>query len=59
VQPKAYSALDWKRILIGAAPLGLALEVLVRMAVAYSLLVVLVLLLGMRMSGQVATLELG
>jgi uncharacterized membrane protein YcaP (DUF421 family) len=59
VQPNAYSPFDWKRILIGSAPLGFALEVLARTAITYVLLMALLRLLGKRMSGQVATLELG
>ena len=37
MQPNAYSPFDWKRILIGSAPLGFALEVLARTAITYVL----------------------
>jgi uncharacterized membrane protein YcaP (DUF421 family) len=49
----------WKRILIGSAPFGFALEVLLRTVVVYLFLLAAVRLLGKRMSGQVTNLELG
>jgi uncharacterized membrane protein YcaP (DUF421 family) len=49
----------WKRMLIGNAPFGFALEVLLRTAVVYLVLLGAVRLLGKRMSGQVTNLELG
>ena len=49
----------WQRILIGQAPFGFALEVLLRTAVVYLVLVAAVRVLGKRMSGQVTNLELG
>jgi uncharacterized membrane protein YcaP (DUF421 family) len=49
----------WKRMLIGNAPFGFALEVLLRTAVVYLVLIAAVRLLGKRMSGQVTNLELG
>jgi uncharacterized membrane protein YcaP (DUF421 family) len=49
----------WQRILIGNAPFGFALEVLLRTAVVYLFLLGAVRLLGKRMSGQVTNLELG
>jgi uncharacterized membrane protein YcaP (DUF421 family) len=59
VHPNSVWLSDWKRILLGNAPSGFLLEVLLRTAVVYLLLIVLVRLLGKRMSGQVSTLELG
>jgi uncharacterized membrane protein YcaP (DUF421 family) len=50
--------LAWNRLLLGNAPAGFLLELVVRVAVIYSVLLVLVRLLGKRMSGQVSNLEL-
>jgi uncharacterized membrane protein YcaP (DUF421 family) len=49
---------DWKRLLLGNAPLGFLAEVLLRVVLTYALLLILVRLLGKRMSGQVSNLEL-
>src|SRR3954471_258439 len=49
----------WQRMLIGNAPFGFALEVLLRTIVVYLFLLAAVRLLGKRMSGQVTNLELG
>lgn len=49
----------WKRILIGTAPFGFALEVLLRTVVVYLFLVPAVRVLGKRMNGQVTNVELG
>src|SRR4051812_43129161 len=53
------SLATWKRILIGTAPFGFALEVFLRTIVVYLVLVAAVRLLGKRMSGQITNLELG
>jgi uncharacterized membrane protein YcaP (DUF421 family) len=58
VPGKSTSLTDVHRILLGKAPFGFLLEVLLRTAVVYLLLVVLVRLLGKRMSGQVGSLEI-
>lgn len=49
---------DWKRLLVGDAPLGFLLEMVVRVTLVYLVLVVLLRVLGKRMSGQVSSLEL-
>jgi len=49
----------WKRLIIGTAPFGFALELLLRAIVVYLFLTLAVRLLGKRMSGQVTNLELG
>ena len=49
----------WKRMLIGSAPFGFALEVLLRTVVVYLFLITAVRLLGKRMTGQVTNFELG
>ncbi len=49
----------WQRVLIGSAPFGFLLEVLLRTAIVYLFLLTAVRLLGKRMSGQVTNLELG
>ncbi|MGK3968516.1 DUF421 domain-containing protein [Sorangium sp. So ce118] len=50
---------DVKRILLGQTPAAFLLEVLVRTAVVYLALLVVVRLLGKRMSGQITILEMG
>jgi hypothetical protein len=57
--PKPASLTDWHRLLIGNAPAAFLFEVLLRTAAVYLALVVLVRLLGKRMSGQVSNIELG
>ncbi|HKO53836.1 MAG TPA: YetF domain-containing protein [Polyangiaceae bacterium] len=49
----------WRRILLGSAPFGFAIEVFLRTVVVYLLLIAAVRLLGKRMSGQLTNLELG
>jgi uncharacterized membrane protein YcaP (DUF421 family) len=48
----------WKRILLGEAPAAFLLEVLARTAAVYLVLVLLVRMLGKRMSGQISNIEL-
>jgi uncharacterized membrane protein YcaP (DUF421 family) len=48
-----------RRILLGNAPFGYLAELLVRVLVVYSLLLVIVRFLGKRMSGQITNVELG
>jgi uncharacterized membrane protein YcaP (DUF421 family) len=55
----SFSLRDWKRLLVGNAPFSFLLEVFIRTLIVYAVLVVIVRLLGKRMSGQVANLELG
>lgn len=50
---------DVKRILLGQTPAAFLLEVLVRTAVVYLTLLVIVRLLGKRMAGQITILEMG
>ena len=50
---------DVKRILLGQAPAAFLLEVVVRTAIVYMALLVVVRLLGKRMSGQITILEMG
>lgn len=50
---------DVKRIFLGQTPAAFLLEVLVRTAVVYLALLVVVRLLGKRMSGQITILEMG
>lgn len=49
---------DWRRVLIGAAPWTFLLEVLVRLMVVYFVLVIVVRLLGKRLSGRIGNVEL-
>src|SRR5438128_1451394 len=49
----------WKRLIIGTAPFGFALELLFRAGVVYVFLTLAVRVLGKRMCGQVTNLELG
>jgi uncharacterized membrane protein YcaP (DUF421 family) len=56
VDPFAQS--PFKRLIIGTAPFGFALELLLRVAIVYLFLVAAVRLLGKRMSGQVSNVEL-
>jgi uncharacterized membrane protein YcaP (DUF421 family) len=54
-----YIALDdWQRLLVGDAPWGILAEVLVRTAIIYVVLVLVVKALGRRASGQLTNLEL-
>lgn len=48
---------DWKRILLGEAPAEFLLEVFIRSAVVYLALLIIVRLLGKRMSGQLTLTE--
>jgi uncharacterized membrane protein YcaP (DUF421 family) len=50
---------DWQRLLMGDAPWSFLLEVLLRLLIVYLVLVVVVRLLGKRLSGRVGNLELG
>jgi uncharacterized membrane protein YcaP (DUF421 family) len=50
--------LDWQRMLLGEDPAAFLIEVLLRTAVVYAFLIVVVRLLGKRMSGQLSNLEL-
>ncbi|WP_437675684.1 DUF421 domain-containing protein [Sorangium sp. So ce131] len=50
---------DVKRILLGQTPAAFLLEILVRTVVVYLCLLVIVRLLGKRMSGQITILEMG
>jgi uncharacterized membrane protein YcaP (DUF421 family) len=49
---------DWERLLLGKDPAVFLLEVALRTAAVYAFLIVVVRLLGKRMSGQVSNLEL-
>ncbi len=49
---------DWKRILFGQAPPEFLLEVLLRAIIVYFILLVVVRLLGKRMSGQLTLTEM-
>ncbi len=49
---------DWKRILFGDAPAAFGLEVLFRAALVYVALLVILRLLGKRMTGQLTILEM-
>ena len=49
---------DWKRILFGNAPVEFLLEVIIRTIFIYCLLLVVIRLLGKRMSGQLTITEL-
>jgi uncharacterized membrane protein YcaP (DUF421 family) len=49
--------LDWDRILFGAAPVEFLLEVLIRTIIIYLVLLVILRLLGKRMSGQITIME--
>jgi uncharacterized membrane protein YcaP (DUF421 family) len=49
---------DWERILLGDAPAGFLLEVLLRTIIVYMVLLVIVRFLGKRMSGQLTITEL-
>jgi uncharacterized membrane protein YcaP (DUF421 family) len=49
---------DWKRILIGNAPTEFLIEVLIRSIFIYAFLLVIVRILGKRMSGQLTITEM-
>jgi uncharacterized membrane protein YcaP (DUF421 family) len=49
---------DWHRILLGTAPVEFLLEVLIRTAIMYLVLLVILRLLGKRMGGQLTISEL-
>lgn len=49
---------DWRRLLLGQAPASFLLEVLLRIALVYLLLLLVVRLLGKRMKGQFSNLEM-
>jgi uncharacterized membrane protein YcaP (DUF421 family) len=49
---------DWQRLLVGDAPWAILVEVLLRTALIYLVLIVIVKLLGKRLSGQLTNLEL-
>src|SRR5689334_7147777 len=49
---------DWKRILFGNAPLEFLLEVLIRSVFIYCFLLIIIRLLGKRMSSQLTITEL-
>jgi uncharacterized membrane protein YcaP (DUF421 family) len=49
---------DWKRLLLGNAPLEFMLEVIIRSLFIYCLLLFVIRLLGKRMSGQLTITEL-
>jgi uncharacterized membrane protein YcaP (DUF421 family) len=51
-------SLDWHRLLVGNAPWAFLLEVAVRILFVYSVLVLIVRLLGKRLSGRVGNLEM-
>jgi uncharacterized membrane protein YcaP (DUF421 family) len=58
MDPGSIRLTDWKRILFGTAPASFLLEVLARTAVMYVALLVVLRLLGKRMSGQITILEM-
>jgi len=49
---------DWERILVGEAPMEFLIEVLIRTVLIYGLLLVIMRLLGKRMSGQLTQTEM-
>ncbi|WP_207532578.1 DUF421 domain-containing protein [Desertivirga arenae] len=57
MEKKDIQALDWNRILLGEAPAEFLLEVLIRSAIIYLALLIIVRLLGKRMSGQLTLSE--
>lgn len=59
MQEQQVSLADWQRLLLGRAPVAFIAEILVRVVVVYLFLLVVVRLLGKRMSGQITNLELG
>ena len=52
------SGFDWHRLLIGEAPWSFLLEVMLRIALVYLTLVIVVRLFGKRLSGHIGNLEL-
>jgi uncharacterized membrane protein YcaP (DUF421 family) len=58
MDPKSLTAWDWHRILLGEAPALFLVEALVRTAVIFVLLVVILRMLGKRMAGEISILEL-
>ncbi|WP_394846785.1 DUF421 domain-containing protein [Pendulispora brunnea] len=50
---------DWKRILLGSTPAWFIVEVLLRAAVLYLVLLLVLRVLGKRLAGQVTILEMG
>ncbi|WP_207422921.1 DUF421 domain-containing protein [Desertivirga brevis] len=57
MEKKDIQFLDWKRIFFGEAPEEFLLEVLMRSAIVYLTLLIIVRLLGKRMSGQLTLTE--
>jgi uncharacterized membrane protein YcaP (DUF421 family) len=49
---------DWKRLLLGNAPAGFLLEMLLRLIVVYAALALVIRLFGKRMSGQLTNVDL-
>lgn len=57
MEKKDISLADWKRLLLGNAPLEFLLEVLIRASIIYIMLWLVVKLLGKRMSGRLTITE--
>jgi len=58
VESKHYELSDWHRILLGDAPWSFVLEVILRMSIAYVLLMFAMRLMGKRVSAQLSLFEL-
>lgn len=58
MDPQSIHFTDWQRILFGNAPAIFLVEVLVRALVTYAVLLVVIRLLGKRMSGQLTITEM-
>jgi uncharacterized membrane protein YcaP (DUF421 family) len=50
---------DWKRILLGSSPWWFTFEVFARTAIVYLVLLIVIRIIGKRLSGQLTILELG
>lgn len=58
MDPQSIHFSDWNRILFGNAPANFLIEVLIRALITYAVLLVIIRLLGKRMSGQLSITEM-
>src|SRR5438132_1156779 len=58
MQPKPIQLTDWHRMLVGGTPWAFLIEVMLRAAFTYFLLLVCMRLLGKRVAGQMSISEL-
>jgi len=58
MKPEEIKFGDWMRVFVGEVPASFYLEIIIRMAVVYALLIVSMRLLGKRMASQLTRNEL-